>query len=72
MKKKTFMQKRSMRSQSMYHMMMIPGMVFVLIFSYIPMVGIIMAFQNYVPAKGILGSEFVGLEHFHFRISGIS
>lgn len=64
MKKKTFMQKRSMRSQSMYHMMMIPGMVFVLIFSYIPMVGIIMAFQNYVPAKGILGSEFVGLEHF--------
>lgn len=69
MKKKTFMQKRSMRSQSMYHMMMIPGMVFVLIFSYIPMVGIIMAFQNYVPAKGILGSEFVGLEHFKYMFS---
>lgn len=33
------------------------------------MVGIIMAFQNYVPAKGILGSEFVGLEHFKYMFS---
>lgn len=69
MKKKTFIQKRSMRSQSMYHMMMLPGMIFVLIFSYVPMFGIIMAFQDYVPAKGILGSEFVGLKHFKYMFS---
>ena len=69
MKKKTFIQKRSMRSQSMYHMMMLPGMIFVLIFSYVPMFGIIMAFQDYVPAKGILGSEFVGLKHFQYMFS---
>ena len=72
MKKKTFIQKRIMRSQSMYHMMMLPGMIFVLIFSYVPMVGIVMAFQDYVPAKGILGSEFVGLQHFKYMFSPLS
>ena len=67
MKKKIAMQRS--QSQKMYHMMMIPGMLFVLIFSYVPMAGIIMAFQDYVPAKGILGSDFVGLEHFKYMFS---
>lgn len=53
----------------MYHLMMIPGMIFVLIFCYVPMFGIVMAFQDYVPAKGILGSEFVGLKHFRYMFS---
>ncbi|NBH32230.1 sugar ABC transporter permease [Clostridiaceae bacterium] len=44
--------------------MMLPGMAFVIVFCFVPMAGIIMAFQDYVPAKGILGSKFVGLEHF--------
>ncbi|WP_427902135.1 ABC transporter permease [Paenibacillus silvae] len=48
----------------MYHMMMIPGILFLLVFSYIPMVGVITAFQDYIPAKGLFGSEFVGLKHF--------
>ncbi|WP_110898807.1 MULTISPECIES: ABC transporter permease [Paenibacillus] len=48
----------------MYHMMMIPGILFLLVFSYIPMVGVITAFQDYIPAKGMFGSEFVGLKHF--------
>ena len=54
------------RTEIMYHAMMLPGMVFLLIFSYIPMFGIIMAFQDYVPAKGILGSKFVGVKHFSY------
>lgn len=49
---------------AMYHMMMLPGILFLLVFSYIPMVGVITAFQDYVPAKGMFGSEFVGLKHF--------
>lgn len=56
-------------SETMYHMMMMPGMIFLLVFSYIPMVGIIMAFQDYVPAKGILGSDFVGFEHFIYMFT---
>lgn len=53
-------------TQAMFHLMMLPGMVFVAVFCYVPMVGIIMAFQDFVPAKGLLGSEFVGLEHFQY------
>ena len=51
-------------TQAMFHLMMLPGMAFVIVFCFVPMAGIIMAFQDYVPAKGILGSKFVGLEHF--------
>lgn len=53
-----------MGTQAMFHLMMLPGMVFVIVFCFVPMAGIIMAFQDYVPAKGILGSKFVGLEYF--------
>ncbi|WP_248561115.1 sugar ABC transporter permease [Niallia sp. NCCP-28] len=49
--------------------MLLPGMIFLIIFSFVPMFGIIMAFQDYIPAKGILGSEFVGLEHFKYMFS---
>ncbi|GAI95124.1 unnamed protein product, partial [marine sediment metagenome] len=31
------------------HLMLIPGLIFVIVFSYIPMAGIIMAFQKYIP-----------------------
>lgn len=44
--------------------MLFPGMIFLVIFSIIPMFGIVMAFQNFVPAKGIFGSKFVGLAQF--------
>ncbi|WP_461198939.1 ABC transporter permease [Enterococcus sp. N249-2] len=49
--------------------MIISGIIFILIFSYGPMFGLLMAFQDYVPAKGVLGSEFVGLEHFRYLFS---
>lgn len=68
-KEKSYMKKRNHSSQFMYHVMMAPGMIFLLIFSFIPMVGIIMAFQDYVPAKGITGSKFVGLKHFKYMFS---
>ncbi|EFW38623.1 ABC transporter permease [Treponema phagedenis] len=44
--------------------MILPGLVSVFIFSYIPMYGIIIAFQNYNPMKGFFGSDFVGLKYF--------
>ena len=52
------------RSELSYHLMVFPGMFFLILFSYIPMVGVMMAFQDFVPAKGLFGSEFVGLKHF--------
>lgn len=51
-------------SQKYYWAMVIPGMLLVLLFRYGPMFGVIMAFQDYVPAKGFLRSSWVGLKHF--------
>lgn len=68
-KKAKKIQKREHSSQIMYHIMMIPGMLFLIIFSFVPMFGIVMAFQDYVPAKGISGSAFVGLKHFQYMFS---
>lgn len=50
----------------MLHAMMIPGMIFILLFNIIPMGGLIMAFQNFLPAKGFLASKWVGLDNFKF------
>ncbi len=50
--------------QIYYHLMMLPGLLILIIFTFVPMFGIVMAFQNYVPAKGILGSKWVGLQNF--------
>ncbi|NLM09278.1 MAG: sugar ABC transporter permease [Clostridiaceae bacterium] len=48
------------------HILLIPGVIAVFIFNYIPMFGIVMAFQKFVPAKGFLGSEWIGLDNFRY------
>ncbi|CAI6069789.1 putative multiple-sugar transport system permease YteP [Cohnella sp. JJ-181] len=45
-------------------LMVLPGLAFLLIFSYIPMYGVLMAFQDYSLFKGFFGSPWVGLKHF--------
>lgn len=47
-----------------YYLMLIPGLLFFLIFCYGPMYGLVIAFQDYYPLIGIADSEFVGLKHF--------
>ncbi len=49
--------------RSFYLMLLLP-MIFVFIYSYIPMVGIVIGFMDYKPALGLSGSRFIGLEHF--------
>lgn len=51
------------RNRSMY-LLIIPVLIYYFLFCYVPMYGIIMAFQNYKPELGILHSQFVGLRHF--------
>lgn len=46
------------------YLMLIPAVVLLFIFSYIPMYGIVIAFKNYKPQLGIWGSPWVGLGHF--------
>ncbi|MGX4586157.1 ABC transporter permease [Paenibacillus chitinolyticus] len=58
--------KKGCKQPWILHFMVLPAAVLVLIFSYIPMSGIIMAFQDYKPALGISGSPWVGLKHFRY------
>jgi len=44
--------------------MVIPAIIMIIIFSYIPMWGVLTAFQDYSPAKGFFGSDWVGFKHF--------
>ncbi|SFB62141.1 putative aldouronate transport system permease protein [Cohnella sp. OV330] len=45
-------------------LMVLPGLIFLLVFSYIPMYGVLMAFQDYSLFKGFFGSPWVGFKHF--------
>jgi len=56
-------------SQPYYWAMVLPGLLLVLLFHYGPMFGIVMAFQDFVPAKGLFGSKWVGLKHFKSILS---
>ena len=47
-----------------YYLMLIPGLLFFLVFCYGPMYGLAIAFQDYYPLKGISGSAWVGMKHF--------
>ena len=47
----------------LYLMLFLP-LLFLVIFLYLPMFGVVIAFKNYRPLKGIMGSDWVGLKHF--------
>ena len=48
------------------YIMMIPALILVVIYSYGPLFGLVMAFQRYDIARGIFGSPFIGLENFRY------
>ena len=52
-----------------YNLMLFPGICMLLLFAVVPMFGIVIAFQNYIPARGILGSEWVGFDNFELMFS---
>ena len=68
MKKKTHRLDR-IRSQFPLHLMLLPGVLLVLIFNYVPMAGIVMAFEKFSPKKGIFGSQWVGWENFKYLLN---
>lgn len=46
------------------YIILLPVILFYIIFCYLPMFGVVIAFQNYSVTKGVFGSTFVGLENF--------
>ncbi|WP_245236129.1 ABC transporter permease [Paenibacillus sonchi] len=56
--------KKELRHNWPLYVLCLPALIFVLIFAYGPMAGLVMAFQNYKPWQGITGSEWIGLDNF--------
>ena len=70
MKKNTL--KKNLATEWPLHLFLLPAVILLLIFSYFPMVGILIAFQDYVPSKGwdlFFRSEWVGLDNFKYIMS---
>ena len=61
--------KRSFKRHWILYLMLSVPVVYILTFAYAPMVGLLMAFEDYRPTRGILGSKWVGLKHFERFVS---
>lgn len=60
---------KRMRSRIIHFwIMVIPALVWMVAINIIPMFGIVMAFQDFTPGRGLFGSEFVGLENFQYML----
>ena len=66
MKKKKYNEKIRWKQILPFYIMLIPGFAYLLMNNYIPMAGLVMAFQKVNFNKGILGGDWVGLENFKF------
>ncbi len=55
---------QQMKQYLPFYLFVLPAIVCVILFNYMPMGGIVIAFKNYKMARGIAGSEWVGLKHF--------
>jgi putative aldouronate transport system permease protein len=56
--------KKNASSHWQLYLLMLLPIIYLIIFKYVPMYGALIAFKNYIPTKGVLGSEWVGLKHF--------
>lgn len=61
--------KTGMKHEIPLHIMILPGVILVIVYSYLPMLGIVMSFQNFNPALGFLKSPWVGLDNFSYMLS---
>ena len=66
-KSDSFLQK--VKKQKLLLVMLVPGLVLTFIFKYIPMYGVLIAFKDYNPLRGILGSPWIGFAEFEKFLS---
>ncbi len=62
----------SLKRELPLHILMIPALAVLLVFNYLPMVGIVIAFQDFIPSTGLglfFKSDWVGLENFRYILS---
>lgn len=56
--------KKALKSHWQLYLLGIPFIIYLVVFNYTPLYGIVIAFKNFKPYLGVFGSEWVGLEHF--------
>lgn len=56
--------KRDLLNQRVLFLMLLPGLIWYIVYRYIPMGGLVLAFKDFNFKRGILGSEWVGLQYF--------
>ena len=61
--------KKNWQKDWQLHLMILPGLLFILIFKYMPLGGITIAFKEFLPGKGLWGSPWVGLEKFEYMLA---
>ena len=59
------------RQNKMLYWMLLPSVIYVLIFNYLPMTGLVISFQDYSLTRGIFGSKWIGLKNFQDFFHGI-
>jgi putative aldouronate transport system permease protein len=69
-KEESLVWQRIKRNKELYFLI-IPVIVYYIIFHYKPMYGVIIAFQDFSPRKGVVGSDWVGLENFRMFFNGV-
>ncbi|MGT2964341.1 ABC transporter permease [Streptococcus acidominimus] len=52
------------KKQKVLLLMLLPGLLLTFVFKYIPMYGVLIAFKDYNPLKGVMGSEWIGFQEF--------
>ncbi len=61
------MKNLNIKKQFPLHLMILPGFILLLLFSYLPMAGIVISFQKFIPARGLFGHQkWIGLDNFKY------
>ncbi|GHU66579.1 sugar ABC transporter permease [Clostridia bacterium] len=63
---------RDVRRNQWLYLLALPGIIFLIVFSYVPMAGHVLAFKNYRISQGIWGSAWVGFKNFRFFFGGVN
>ena len=63
--------KRDWRMNKGLYLLIIPVVVYLIIFNYVPMAGIVLGFERFTPKNGVYMSEWVGLKHFTTFFSSV-
>ncbi len=62
---------RKFNKDKWMYLMLVPGILIYVFFCYMPMYGVLIAFKDFIPTKGIMGSSWVGFKYFQQFFSSI-